>query len=575
MESVLNLSHIGYNVEVFKNYITLPDNYFDKGIDYDDVTFHLSYVHKAPIRGYGRHGDFEYDFSISDCDEETYKKYTKEFYSSAVWSNTTRVVIEKNEDKVCLKTFQTGYRRNVADKFFRKTTSMFFITYAFKTGRFYIGNMSDYHTKKRCKKMFTQLCLSYDNTYGINSTIQMLYTNKNDDGLSFSNKYYNESVEIFKQFFDQINDFEYDDNLTPHMNMVKHVCKNYKYKLPDNFESFYGLKIPYKKEMMKVDGKFIDAIMITHGLKGDKIKKVLHLVKKLNIDTFNSMTKIFGIDFLLSKPVEDLIDIFELESSRSPSDNLIQLSKNEKNNAYSVFKITKDITSIIDHLDFKQRLSKYEITKWKSMTDYEFYEEHVNWTEKIKEYTTSTYNRFYNETFKKMVEETINIGGDIYYPILLSKAGDYDLESLYQSNCVRTYDNKPGSVIISLRKNVINGERLTIEYKIRKRNSDESDDLGLLKRVQTKARFNKQPGSEWNDVLNILDNKIDNLCYSNLFTLPKVQIKFKYKLIETRCIFKKNIVGDLVVFEVSPENNNILEPVFDWTYNLDDDDLPL
>jgi hypothetical protein len=206
----------------------------------------------------------------------------------------------------------------------------------------------------------------------------------------------------------------------------------------------------------------------------------------------------------------------------------------------TVYSMTGDIDSIVDHCLFRVELMKYERVKWASTNYDEFINEHVEWSEKVKLYRSKIFNRKYDNNFKGLVEQTIIIDDDnTYYPVLLSNGSDYEGESSHQSNCVRTYENKPGSLIISLRKNSKIGERLTIEYKITKYGKE--DNLGFLKRVQTKEKFNREPSESWGGVLNKLDSRIRELCMNKLFILPEVEIRFaNNRRINTTIVFNED-----------------------------------
>jgi len=233
-------------------------------------------------------------------------------------------------------------------------------------------------------------------------------------------------------------------------------------------------------------------------------------------------------------------------------------TKNEVKNCFEIFKlvIRGDINlhSFTDHVGYKARLNNFEPVTWKSKTYDKFIEEHYNWSEKIDEMKNSQYNRFYYEPFKKYIETPINE----FYPVLLSEHKEYLKESFEQSNCVRTYVDRPDSIIISVRKGDVNSkERATIEYKIRK-----YDENIVLKRVQSLGRFNHTLDSTWDEVLKILDNRMNNSLVTNLFELPKVEIKNGTKSIVTNIIFlgtseflKEKKLSQIVVFDKSLTNH--------------------
>jgi hypothetical protein len=66
-----------------------------------------------------------------------------------------------------------------------------------------------------------------------------------------------------------------------------------------------------------------------------------------------------------------------------------------------------------------------------------------------------------------VINEPMTVGMDTYYPVLLTNSSVYNQESQLQSNCVKGYIGKTGSIIVSLRKGSIDSDiRGTIEYSL-------------------------------------------------------------------------------------------------------------
>ena len=101
-------------------------------------------------------------------------------------------------------------------------------------------------------------------------------------------------------------------------------------------------------------------------------------------------------------------------------------------------------------------------------------------------------------------------------PLLLMDSKSYNEESLYQSNCVKTYIGKPGSFIISLRKGLY-GDRATIEYKLVK----DRNQINPL-RVQSLGKFNGKLDEEWNEVLFKLDDIVLSCVEDKRFETVKI-----------------------------------------------------
>ena len=146
-----------------------------------------------------------------------------------------------------------------------------------------------------------------------------------------------------------------------------------------------------------------------------------------------------------------------------------------------------------------------------------------------------------------------------FYPVLLTNTSQYNEESKAQSNCVRTYIEKPQNIIISLRRNTMfGGDRITVEYLI--------TTLGL-ERVQNRKKFN-QSTDDWDEgLMKILDNRLSRLYEKGIFQLTKMFKEFNNgKVIERNATFIENRYG--VIKRMTPDWDEQYE-------NIDSDfDLP-
>ena len=152
------------------------------------------------------------------------------------------------------------------------------------------------------------------------------------------------------------------------------------------------------------------------------------------------------------------------------------ISNEELKRVFSLFKEvvvsqTLDVFTFNDHVKMYTDLKRYGETdlKWMSTTNNsnQFREEHLDWTDKIDHYRKGDYTRIYPEYSYDKIQEVIVVGEKTYYPILLDSSEKYNQESALQSNCVKTYIGKVGSIIISLRDGSNDSNtRATIEYKL-------------------------------------------------------------------------------------------------------------
>ena len=131
---------------------------------------------------------------------------------------------------------------------------------------------------------------------------------------------------------------------------------------------------------------------------------------------------------------------------------------------------------------------------------------------------------------------------------------DYIVESSLQSNCVKTYVNKPSSFIISLREGGVESEeRATIEYLIQKMGNDIK-----MSRVQSLGRFNQSLGIKWFEVLEKLDRKVNRGLKECGFELPKVVVEFGKQSVESETKFTENTsYGKSYLNWVSPFLNGV------------------
>ena len=107
------------------------------------------------------------------------------------------------------------------------------------------------------------------------------------------------------------------------------------------------------------------------------------------------------------------------------------------------------------------------------------------------------------------------------------------MESIVQSNCVRTYNNRPESIIISIRVGDVEGEeRASVEYKI----YGDDDNIELV-RVQSLGRFNKQLDITWDSYLEEMDKRIKYIMDNNIFELPNYSVEYKGVKLEGKIIF--------------------------------------
>jgi hypothetical protein len=457
-----------------------------------------------------------------------------------------RIKVETSEDKVSLKFYFYSNRRIVGQKFFNKNMFIKFVTYNYKKNEIYQGNCA-----LRRKKKFNTINKNtwYLKPLSTLSKVIFQYFKPNNVGVSktdikpqtfeevdLNTKEINKCFDLFLEHIPNID----NSIVSPDIRIYKHYLDGIGVKLPNNWHIFKpAFPQITKKVYKKHKFKFIDAYMSVNRLNGDKIKRVLHTVTTVRgIYNLRFALELFGNDFILSK--DDSVIKYIIESAPMPGIEhhhypyyMYSFSKNELLNCFEIFKLMINglinHNTFIDHLEFRDKLSQFEPVTWKSKTYTKFNSEHFIWSEKVTKFKDPRYQRMYTPRFKEIVEEPM----DNYYPILLTTFQEYSMESIVQSNCVRTYNNRPESIIISIRVGDIEGEeRASVEYKI----YGDEDNIELV-RVQSLGRFNKQLDITWNSYLEEMDKRIKYIMDNNLFELPNYSVEYKGVKLEGKIIF--------------------------------------
>jgi hypothetical protein len=480
----------------------------------------------------------EFEFLHTEYGEDIYVKNYGNLFAQCEL-NHLKITITKSDDKLKIVTKLFNKCRNVGKRPFRKLTRIMYLTYDLKYHNLYFGSISDYH--KKDKKSFS----GYKNNWFQKPLKTFLECTKSYLKAFKTNNFEvmeNDGVELAKCLDIYLDNIPgaYDAKLYKEDVLYKKFLDSNKIKLPNNWNNFSRSFPQVTKKLYKKNKyKFVDAYMELHKLKGDKIKRVLHIVESTDgINYLKFALNFFGDDFILSQPDEFIQSVIESKSYSGviPPDTLNETSdgytKNERNNAFELFKLVLNnkinFMSYIDHIHYREQMKTFEPKLWKSKNYFDFMNEHYEWSEKVANFNRKEYTRYYNDEFKSIMEQPI---GD-YYPILLSTTKEYNFESITQSNCVRNYDSKPDSIIFSVRHNDYeSGERATIEYRI-----INVDGVFKLNRVQSLGKHNKQLESEWNSVLKVLDDRVMFCLDNEIFKLPMVDIKDKNKVITTKIV---------------------------------------
>jgi len=503
-----------YNIQ-YRNYNPIDE--LEEGFINNSLLTHTDFK-KHPIY---------YPISTSSTQECFLENYGNPLYQ--ITEQLHLIVVEKYGDKISLKLFLNNRQRKVGKPWFKINKSMRYVTVNIKTGDVYNGSIMNYHLKRKYRKNIRRNCfynhilnqMKHDITSALGGVTIGEEENREKTDII------NEIFTIFTSQFSKHSDLDYlsfDDRL------FKFYLDKRNVKIPNNFYVFkgewYGKEI--KKILKKNGNRMIDAIMERHNFSGKKIKSALHLCEDFNFELFSKAKKFFGDDWVN----QDSQFILACLNSKYYFNDIPEVffsytSKEELRKFFNLFKLMVvnnmiNQHTLYDHINFYIQLKRFgEVElKWLSSNDMQFRDEHIEWTNKIEYYRNGSYDRIYPEYSYDIIEKPITIGGDIYYPKLLDNSSNYNEESIIQSNCVKTYIARPGSIIVSLRKqNIDSNERATIEYQVK-----QSPTL-KISRVQSLGRFNERLGKDWDEVLLKLDKIM--LSYIEDERFETVQIKKK------------------------------------------------
>jgi hypothetical protein len=232
-----------------------------------------------------------------------------------------------------------------------------------------------------------------------------------------------------------------------------------------------------------------------------------------------------------------------------------KLTNFEKSKVVDAINFEVPLSTIIDHIQTIKKLKEkynYEF-KMRFTNLSSFNSEHYGISELYTSYSKGIVVRSYGDFAEEQISESI-MGFNIdYFPVVLKTTGDFNEESQHQQNCVRTYSEKPNSIIISLRAGSHNSkERATIEYRFRRNE---------MIRAQSLGKFNRSLETSWDLPLEILDKRVKSLWSKKTLTLPRMK--------------KETMNGKLIKQYISmfDEKNPIrVEPIWDEEVDYDGDE---
>jgi len=539
----------------------------------------------------GRHTSYtpwgDYTFN---ADYDTEEKFVEHYGNplAQLYLNRAIICVTKENDKVSFKIFDYSKTRRVAGKWFKLRTKCQFITFNYKTNALYTGSLQNYHLKTKCRKKIRRVLFNSDPINNMRRYLRESFNSIVDKDKVDIPTIVNQ---VISTFVNAIPGTELYADLLPEQRIYKRYLDAQGIKAPNNwFELMNTYPQPKKKDLVKCEYKYIDALMKVHNLKGDKVKRVLHNVKSFEgVNNFNNACSIFGDKFILNQP-DEFVQLLLEHNKQSVFHNNIGkglLTKKEFSNFFEIYKLfQKGLVNnnvIEDHFRFYRLLDEMESVKWTSRTHDEFVQEHYDWSEKYNHYTNGDFTRIYNQEFVDKVNEVILTKDGPYFPEVLTTSKRYNNESFFQNNCVKTYVKRVSSVLISLRRGEgETEERASIEIEVTPLVwPDEM--YFMLRRVQTLGKRNNRLDNSWDDVLSKLDDRIEYIVREKLFDTLQIggefggrkvfsdyTIKEYYSLTSN----KKSVYLDWEndsIMKLNSYNNYNLVPVHNW----DDDNFEL
>jgi hypothetical protein len=525
-----------------------------------------------------------------DTEEKFVEHYGNPF--AQLYLNRVIVSVTRENDKVSFKVFNYYKSRRVAGKWFKLRTNCKFITFNYKTNALYTGSLDNYHLKRKCRKRVSRVLFNNDPINQMRRHLRESFNSIVDKDKVDIPTIVNQ---VISTFVNAIPGTELYADLLPEQRIYKRYLDAQGIKVPNNwFELMNTYPQPKKKDLVKCEYKYIDALMRVHNLKGDKVKRVLHNVKSFEgVTNFNNACSMFGDKFILNQP-DEFVQLL-LEKAQPGFHNNIGkglLTKKEFSNFFEIYKLfQKGLVNnnvIEDHFRFYRLLDEMEPVKWTSRTHDEFVQEHYDWSEKYNHYTNGDFNRIYNQVFVDKINEVILTKDGPYFPEVLITSKRYNNESFFQNNCVKTYIKRVGSVLISLRRGEgETEERASIEIEVTPLVFPDEMYFNL-RRVQTLGKRNSRLDNSWDDVLGKLDERIEYIVRERLFDTLQIDGEFGgRKVFSDYTIKEYDRTGyDTGVTNIKKgvyldwENDSIMK-LNSYNYNIvpvqnwDDDEFPL
>jgi hypothetical protein len=526
-----------YTTEIFENFNELTPK---TPIDNDSFDFGVNPVRSSP------QGSFNPKF-VSQDETVFLENYANPLSSLTMMRKT--LVIEENENKIALKCYTYRNHRDVAKKYFIVRREISYLTFNIKRKTFYSGILR----LKRRAKIGSKMSMNKTDLHSMEVYNTMLYFNPEDTDMVNSA---NEVINLFLNRVSERIDIKFDkEDLTSRDKFYQLYLKISGIKYPDAFSKFVTYYSP-KKEIREQCNNLVTWFMKKNEFKGTKVRELLNKYNNLDINGLTLFYRLLGQDLFNTINNESFLTESKLgvEYYGYYSVGILNINKKEIENISKILNTTTSETllnSLNDHLQYKESLKKYGEFVKITATNYDDYvKEHSEWSSLVQSYRSGVVTRFYGED-SYLIEKPITHNGETYYPVLLKTTEQYEGESMVQSNCVRTYSEKPYCFIVSLRNGSVDGDkRASIEFRY---------GVDGLKVVQKLGKYNKGLSEEWLSPIHELEGFANYLYSKGMIKLPEMSKRFPNgKTVKSFAEFKDE---DKIrnMYPVWSDDNSLLE----------------
>ena len=485
----------------------------------------------------------------------------KEYYgdqTKSVFIERATLVVEEKENSIAIKLYNFSKGRKVGTSYFGVTQQLSYVTYNKKYKNFYSG------VRVRGKKKVKGGSIKVNKWNDITSILSHMVQVVNEISLSGTDSMWLDTKHGWQQLRSAVNIFNEKLGVSHKFDDIQKLVdclflfyyKENGFKLPDG--PFKFMNVPLSKAKLKKTDSVVDAFMKIYGYRGKKVRGILNSPNEVDYYTLNYLYNMLGVDFFnkldltftfttaqatrnMGMGIRSYYEDCGLNNSEKSA--IVDLCNDyvKKTQGTSIISVEHSLVSLLrDHLRFKNNLKEFDVdVKFKARTKEEFNREHDEWTNTLDSYKHGIIERNYPEMMVKELQEIIMGPHMDYYPVLLRNSDDYNEESGHQKNCVRTYIERPDCFIISIREGSRNGkERATIEFRYTKGSHPTN--------VQSLGRFNELLSTNWNYVLEEIQNRVKRLSELRVIEVPKMKKTFPNGKEVTRQAYwnKKMLVWD-------------------------------